>query len=307
MTTRTGRWLVALMVLLANGASAFPGNGTRADGAPAATVSNRSPAFVPVPAQIASVGNLFQLTVMATDPDGGPVLLSASSLPAGATFVENPNGTGTLGWTPTADQLGNHSLTFHAADTGIPMAGGALDVTISVGEAMNRPPALAPIGDRQVAVGAPLAITLSATDPDADAVAYTVAPLPMGAVLTGNVLRWTPAANDVGNHRVTFTAIDDGAPRASDEEAIVITVGSVNRPPRIAPIGDRSVSIGELARIPILTSDADGDARAIDCGPLPAGASFTQRGEGAGEIGWTPTFAGSYAVTCTVADAGAPL
>ncbi len=267
---------------------------------------NRPPVFTPIPAQIASVGNLFQLTVMATDPDGGPVLLTVSSPPVGSTFVDNPNGTGTFAWTPTASQVGNHSVTFHAADTGTPMAGAALDVTISVGDGMNRPPVLAPIGDRQVNVAAPLVITLSATDPDANALVYGAAPLPMGAVLTGNALHWTPAASQTGNYPVTFTVTDNGTPPASDSEAIVITVGSVNRPPLIAPIGDRVVTIGEIARIPILTSDPDGDARTIDCRPLPPGATFTDRGDGTGEIVWTPTVSGSYAVTCTVADAGTP-
>ena len=272
----------------------------------AALVTNRPPQFVPIPPQMASLGYLFQLTVMATDPDGGPVLLNVSSPPAGSTFVDNPNGTGTFGWTPTASQVGNHSVTFHATDTGTPMAGAALDVTISVGDLVNRPPSLAPIGNRQVGVGMPLMLSLSATDPDGDGLVYAVAPLPMGAVLTGNVLRWTPAASHVGNYPVTFTVTDDGTPPASDSEAIVITVGFVNRPPRIAAIGDRVVQIGERAQIPILASDPDSPALAIDCRPLPAGASFTDRGDGTGEIVWTPGLSGSYAVTCTVADDSAP-
>jgi hypothetical protein len=272
----------------------------------AAPVTNRPPQFTAIPPQRASVGQLFGLTVTATDPDGGPVLLNVSSPPAGSTFVDNANGTSSFGWTPTPSQIGNHTVTFHAVDTGTPMAGANLDVTISVGDLANRPPLLAPIGDRQVGVGMPLMISLSATDPDGNRLVYTVAPLPLGAVLTGNVLRWTPAADLVGNYPVTFSVTDDGTPPASDSEAIVITVGSLNRPPLIAAIGDRVVQIGERAQIPILASDPDSVALAIDCRPLPAGASFTDLGDGTGEIVWTPIVSGSYAVTCTVADDSTP-
>jgi hypothetical protein len=148
MKSWIGCLIVVMTVLLANRAPALPGDGAQLTGAAPAPVIDRSPVFVPVPPQIASAGNLFKLTLMATDPDGGRVQLVASSLPSGATFIGNPNGTGTFDWAPTASQIGNYSIEFHAAATGAAKADGILEVTINVDDGMIRPSALAPIGDR---------------------------------------------------------------------------------------------------------------------------------------------------------------
>jgi hypothetical protein len=54
-----------------------------------------------------------EFTVKATDPDHDPLIYSASSLPAGASL--HPT-TGVFSWTPTATQLGQHSITITATD-----------------------------------------------------------------------------------------------------------------------------------------------------------------------------------------------
>jgi hypothetical protein len=193
-----------------------------------------------------------------------------------------------------------------AANNGTPMAGSMITVTISVGAAVNRPPVLAPIGDRDVPVGAPLAITLSATDPDQDAVAFDVIPLPAGASLVGAEFSWTPVATDTGNHRLTFSATDDGVPPQTASESVLITVGAVNRPPNIVPIGDRVVKIGDTARIEVIASDPDGDALTTMCSGLPRDALFEPLPNGQAVITWAPTAVAAYAVVCTTVDDGAP-
>ena len=54
--------------------------------------------------------------VEASDADGTTPGLSASPLPAGATFTDEGNGTGTFSWTPVAGQAGLYELTFTASD-----------------------------------------------------------------------------------------------------------------------------------------------------------------------------------------------
>ncbi len=268
--------------------------------------TNRPPVFTAVGSQQASVGLLFQLAVAATDPDGDAIALSVSNAPAGATFADAGNGTGTFRWTPGQGQTGNRVVTFHATDAGAPMASSTLDVAISVGAAVNRAPTLAPVGDQQVDPGVQLAIAFSATDPDGDSVSYAVQPLPSGAALAGNAFTWTPTLAQVGSYPVTVTATDSGSPAASDSEAIVITVGRVNHPPVLAPIGNRTVDLGQSARIAISASDADGDALTLACSGLPSEATFTDLQDGTGEILWAPTVAGMSAATCSATDAAAP-
>jgi hypothetical protein len=62
-------------------------------------------------------------TVTATDAESRHVVLTATGLPAGATFVDNGNNTGTFNWTPTDDQAGTYFVSFQgdnlAGNTGV--------------------------------------------------------------------------------------------------------------------------------------------------------------------------------------------
>lgn len=57
-------------------------------------------------------GQSLSFTVSATDIQGRQVVLTATGLPAGATFIDNGNNTGTFSWTPTASQIGTFIVTF---------------------------------------------------------------------------------------------------------------------------------------------------------------------------------------------------
>jgi hypothetical protein len=51
-------------------------------------------------------------TVSATDAAARHVVLTATGLPLGATFIDNGNNTGTFNWTPTSNQTGSFFVTF---------------------------------------------------------------------------------------------------------------------------------------------------------------------------------------------------
>lgn len=267
---------------------------------------NRAPLFADIAPQQASAGRLFELMVRASDPDGDALALSISNAPAGAAFTDNRDGTGLFRWTPGVAQTGSVVVRFHATDAGAPMASSFLDVAIAVGAIANGAPLLAPVGDQQIDAGATLTLAFDASDPDGDALAFTLSPLPSGAELVGNAFAWTPSAAQVGSYPVLLTVTDDGSPMESDSEALVITVGAVNRPPELQPIGDRSAQLGDVVRIALVSSDADGDAVALTCSGLPADASFSDLGDRTGEIVWTPVAAGQSSVTCQATDAGTP-
>ena len=116
---------------------------------------NVAPTIQVPAAQTVTVNKPLSFTVSATDQDGDIVTLTASNLPAGATFTQdsgqNANGqyTGTFNWTPTT--AGTYSVTFKAADdfatpasatatvnitvTEVPPTGGGTVDSISLGEA----------------------------------------------------------------------------------------------------------------------------------------------------------------------------
>lgn len=77
---------------------------------------NQAP-VLSAPASVMAVeGVHFSFTVSASDADGDPVTLSAGSLPAGATFSDLGNNTGTFSWTPDTTQVGSYGVAFLGSD-----------------------------------------------------------------------------------------------------------------------------------------------------------------------------------------------
>ena len=72
---------------------------------------------------LAAIGNKSGATnayigfaVSATDPDNTTPALTTGTLPSGAAFTDNGDGTGSFGWTPTSYQTGDYCIKFTASD-----------------------------------------------------------------------------------------------------------------------------------------------------------------------------------------------
>jgi len=125
----------------------------------------------------------------------------------------------------------------------------------------NQPPALDPIGDREVNQNELLTFTVTATDPDGDSLTFAVSNLPSGATFDPTIQQftWTPAYDQVGVYpNVLFTVTDDGNPPLTDSDTITITVGDVNDPPTAV---DDSAYTQEntTIEIDVLSNDYDTD------------------------------------------------
>ncbi len=272
---------------------------------------NRPPVLATIGNRSTDMGVQLNIPMTAADPDGDGLSLSAANLPGGARFEEMGNGTAEFIWTPSADQTGNHAVTFSATDLGSPAAADSEEITITVG-VVNRPPELGAIGNRTVDAGSALGFIVTASDPDGDALTFT-ADAPDGATFVdlgdGTAeFSWTPTSNQVGHHSVRCTVVDDGSPPEQDTQEIMISVGEINRPPALAPIGDRKALAEESLTIVITASDPDGDSVVFGSDGVPEGARFTDLGDGTAELTWVPRLyqLGRHDVTVTVSDSVAP-
>jgi hypothetical protein len=194
------------------------------------TNPNNPPVFKSIENQQVSELQTLIFYVEASDPDGNKLTYSATNLPTGATL--DPT-TGSFYWTPSYDQGGNYTVTFQATDDGIPPRSATLDVNITVGN-VNRPPVLTPIGSKSVQNKQPIEFIVTATDPDNDALTYSMSSASASAGLPAGVafdtatqtFTWTPslAVTLPASYTIRFSVTDNGSPSESDYEDVVITV-----------------------------------------------------------------------------------
>jgi hypothetical protein len=153
-----------------------------------------------------------------------------------------------------------------------------------------------------------LEFSVTASDPDGNALTYAASNLPSGANFDPftQLFSWTPENWQVGNYSdVTFSVSDDGNPPMVDSEIIILTVGDVNRPPTLDPIGHKTVHRNELLEFALTASDPDGGPLTYSATNLPEGATFDPVAQ---LFSWTPGYGqeGSHSVTFTVTDGGTP-
>jgi hypothetical protein len=153
----------------------------------------------------------------------------------------------------------------------------------------NHSPVLNPIGDKTGNIGQSLSFTISATDIDNDTLTYSVSNLPSGASFdtSTGVFNWTPTLGAVYN--VVFGVSDGKSGQVT--EAISITINPVNHPPVLAPIGNKTVTAGQLLNFTVTATDADQDTLTYSVTNLPSGANFNTS---TGVFNWTSPVAGTY-------------
>lgn len=237
-------------------------------------------------------GELLSFTVSATGADN--IVYTATGLPEGATIDSS---SGAFSWTPEYGTAGNYDVTFTATANG---QSDSESITITVAH-VDRAPELTSIGNKDVEENELLSFTISATDPDGDAVTYSAKNLPDGATFTPSTatFSWTPGYDSSGNYdNIEFVATANGL---SDSENITITVGDYNRPPVLSSIGSQSVDEGDDLKITLSATDPEDNELTYSAENAPSDSSLNST---TGVFTWTPEDgdAGTYHVIFSVSD-----
>ncbi len=129
----------------------------------------------------------------------------------------------------------------------------------------NLGPTLDSVGNKAVVQNNLLAFTVSATDPNSDALTYGASNLPAGATFdpATRLFSWTPSASQTGLHKNVRFSVSDGP--FTDFEDITIAVS------------DNAVGTLE-AQLKDISSD-QGNSSGIVFGSVGSGASFTPSGQ----------------------------
>ncbi len=177
-------------------------------------------------------------------------------------------------------------------------------------------PRFQPVGDQVVGLAATLTVPLRVeyAAECADRLDFSVPEDLPGAqveVDAGDPTRATftwdaPAEEGVFLLRVQVADADD--PTRADVVAFQVFVGAENQPPRLVPLRDASIVVGERLTFPVFAEDPDAPARLLRfelAGDAPAGATIHPS---SGTFSWTPsaTQLGTHAVPIIVTDQGFP-
>jgi hypothetical protein len=263
--------------------------------------ANLPPVFTsPDPASfVVNEGELLEFTVQAQDPEGGNVSFQFANLPTGSSFFDNGDGTWRFSWTPDFSQAGvvDPQVQITAFDDETPPGRTDLFVDITVGNT-NQPPRFVPAEDAFFTVdeGQLLEFVVVAVDDDGDPIEFSDGGIPAGASLVYDdgagtaSFSWVPGGAQAGIYDLTIVASDNQLPPGKGEKSIQITVGDVNQPPILDPIGNKTAEVDEPLTFLITADDPDGDNNDLVFGAedLPSGAEVVNNNDGTATFNWTP-------------------
>ncbi|MEE9332542.1 MAG: endo-1,4-beta-xylanase [Granulosicoccaceae bacterium] len=166
----------------------------------------------------------------------------------------------------------------------------------------NLPPVIDSIADQLVLVGSAVEIVVIPRDPERVVPGLTISDMPNGATFFDNqngtrTFKWVPSTSDVGSRLITFEAIDALDSNLRATVSITVTVnassqpnqpGIINQAPRVEPLSDRTVQVGESVSFRVVPVDPEGVVPALSADSLPAGASFDDNRDGTRQFRWQP-------------------
>ncbi|RYD83809.1 MAG: APHP domain-containing protein, partial [Verrucomicrobiaceae bacterium] len=280
--------------------------------------SNRAPVLDTLPLTInGREGQLLEVVIGATDPDGDNLTYWADNLPAGAVF--DP-ATRILRWTPGAQDAGTYPNIRFLVTDGVHSVERTTTLLIA---AVNDAPTLTPPADRTLREGDTLRFRLAVSDAEGNTLTFFSGNLPAGATLdpaTG-IFEWTPSFVQAGVYQIPF-AVSDG--QITTTGVTRVTVLGTNGAPVFEETGLFEVQENQQIRFRVFAMDPDNPSfEPLERNPdgsvtiteenqptvtytvsgLPAGATFDPL---TGFFDWTPGFtaAGIYNVTFTATDSG---
>ena len=232
--------------------------------------TNRAPVISGSPATTVSAGQGYSFVPTASDPDGNSLTFGIVNRPPWATFNTT---TGRLEGTPAAANVGaSSSITISVSDGQASAALAAFTITV---QSNNRPPVISGSPATAVTSGQSYSFTPTASDPDGNALTFSVVNRPSWATLNSStgVLSGTPAAANVGTYSNISIRVSDGQATTS-LAAFSITVQAANRAPLISGTPPATVVAGQGYAFTPTANDADGNTLTFSISNRPTWATF---------------------------------
>jgi FG-GAP-like repeat/Putative Ig domain/RTX calcium-binding nonapeptide repeat (4 copies) len=271
--------------------SANNGIGSAAGQAFTLTV-DQTPVFASVDTATFTVGSSGSFTVSASGfPASPPLSVLSGALPAGITFVDNGNGTGTLAGTPAAGTGGVYSITL-TANNGV---GSVTDQSFTI--TVDQAPAITSLNLAQFIVGTANSVMVTSTGFPAATISES-GQLPGGLNFQNNgngtaILQGTPSAGSGGFYSITLTASNNIGSVATQTFSL-----TVEQPPSITTGTTATFFTSQTGSFTFTATGLPTPALTLT-GALPAGVTFLDNGNGTATLAGSPAAgtAGVYGLT----------
>ncbi|MDV6032260.1 MAG: hypothetical protein F9B45_19665 [Phycisphaera sp. RhM] len=231
--------------------------------------TNDSPTITSQPVTSASVDVVLRHQVTATDPDIDPLRFDLPLRPAGMTIRPDD---GRIVWEPIADQVGIHDVVVRVRDNrgGVDLQAFQIEVAVP-----NTPPELISSPPLSATIGTPYEYSVFAQDADQDALLFSLAANPIGMTInpSSGIIRWTPAADQLGSQPVTIEVID-GTDSRTQSYSVDVSATGINEPPEFRSMPPSGVQLGQDYRYRVDTFDSNGDPLQLSLIGGPAGMTL---------------------------------
>ncbi len=207
----------------------------------AVVAANNPPTFTSTPLTSATAGSAYSYTIATADADDGDTrTITAATLPAWLTLVDNGDGTAALAGTPAEGDIGDHVVELVATDAANATATQPFTIAV-VAAAANNPPTFTSTPPTSATAGSAYQYAIATADPDeGDTRTITAPTLPAWLTLTASgsgtaTLSGTPTAANVGAHQVVLHVQDAAGEIAEQPFTITVAAAPATNPPPPPP------------------------------------------------------------------------
>ncbi|MCL1478996.1 MULTISPECIES: putative Ig domain-containing protein [unclassified Marinobacter] len=243
------------------------------------TTDNAPPSITSRPGSGALVGETYSYQLVATDPENEALTYALLSGPSGMTLSAN----GLVQWTPDGSQTGEYSVSLEVRD---PQGASATQSYILNVQAENSAPVFESSPTTTARVGVEYSSTMTATDPEGDALTWKLVSAPAGMAINSGMgeISWVPNENQIGTHQVAVTVTDGRFPVG---RTYSVTVAGDMLPPSLGNVPKDTAEVGKPYVYRIVAIDAEGYSVDVELLSAPEGMTLADE-NGVPTIRWTP-------------------
>jgi hypothetical protein len=253
-----------------------------------ADVPNAAPTISGTPPANVMVSTAYSFTPSASDADGDTLTYSIANKPSWAGFSTS---NGRVSGTPGATNLGTFANITISVNDGKGGKASLPAFAINVQDTPNQAPSISGTPGGSVTAGSAYSFTPSATDPDNDALGYTIQSKPAWAAFNTSTGRLSGTPTSAGTFSGIVITVSDGSATDSLGPFTITVNAAPNRAPTISGSPATSVTAGSAYSFQPSGADPDGDALMYSVQNKPAWATFSTT---TGKLSGTPASAGAF-------------